>query len=66
MSEDRSARRWPGVGERYTVVVRSTMLPSTCEQIVLPRLQVASGMRAGEDFGLAVNPEFLREGQFGR
>jgi GDP-mannose 6-dehydrogenase len=51
-----------GHGERYTVVVRSTMLPSTCEQIVLPRLQVASGMRAGEDFGLAVNPEFLREG----
>ncbi len=48
--------------ERYTVVVRSTMLPSTCEQIVLPRLQHASGMRAGEDFGLAVNPEFLREG----
>lgn len=47
---------------RYTVVVRSTMLPSTCEQVVLPRLQDASGMRAGEDFGLAVNPEFLREG----
>ena len=51
-----------GHRERYTVVVRSTMLPSTCEHIVLPRLQAASGMRAGEDFGLAVNPEFLREG----
>jgi GDP-mannose 6-dehydrogenase len=51
-----------GHGRRYTVVVRSTMLPSTCERIVLPRLQIASGMRAGEDFGLAVNPEFLREG----
>lgn len=47
---------------RYTVVVRSTMLPMTSEQIVLPRLQIASGMRVGEDFGLAVNPEFLREG----
>jgi GDP-mannose 6-dehydrogenase len=46
----------------YTVVVRSTMLPKTCEQIVLPRLEAASGGRAGEDFGLAVNPEFLREG----
>jgi GDP-mannose 6-dehydrogenase len=46
----------------YTVVVRSTMLPKTCEQIVLPRLEAASGRRAGEDFGLAVNPEFLREG----
>ena len=51
-----------GSRKRYTVAVRSTMLPSTCEQIVLPRLQGASGMRAGEDFGLAVNPEFLREG----
>jgi GDP-mannose 6-dehydrogenase len=51
-----------GHRERYTVVVRSTMLPTTCEQIVLPRLQEASGRRAGEDFGLAVNPEFLREG----
>jgi GDP-mannose 6-dehydrogenase len=46
----------------YTVVIRSTMLPATCEQIVLPRLEAASGRRAGVDFGLAVNPEFLREG----
>jgi GDP-mannose 6-dehydrogenase len=51
-----------GHRKRYTVVVRSTMLPTTCEQIVLPSLQGASGRRAGEDFGLAVNPEFLREG----
>lgn len=48
--------------ERYTVVLRSTMLPTTCEEIVLPRLEAASGKRAGEGFGLAVNPEFLREG----
>lgn len=48
--------------ERYTVVFRSTMLPTTCEQIVLPRLEASSGKRAGEGFGLAVNPEFLREG----
>jgi GDP-mannose 6-dehydrogenase len=46
----------------YTVVVRSTMLPTTCEQIVLHKLEEASGLRAGVDFGLAVNPEFLREG----
>jgi GDP-mannose 6-dehydrogenase len=51
-----------GRRERYTVIVRSTMLPTTCEQIVLPILHDASGLRAGEDFGLAVNPEFLREG----
>jgi len=46
----------------YTVVIRSTMLPTTCEQIVVPRLEAASGKRAGVDFGFAVNPEFLREG----
>ncbi|MDF1901728.1 nucleotide sugar dehydrogenase [Mycolicibacterium smegmatis] len=51
-----------GRAGRYTVVIRSTVLPWTCEQIVLPRLQAASGLRAGEDFGVAVNPEFLREG----
>jgi GDP-mannose 6-dehydrogenase len=48
--------------DRYTVVIRSTMLPTTCEEIVLPRLEAASGVCAGEGFGLAVNPEFLREG----
>jgi GDP-mannose 6-dehydrogenase len=47
---------------RYTIVIRSTMLPNTCEQIVIPRLETASGMYAGDGFGLAVNPEFLREG----
>ena len=51
-----------GHPQRYTVVVRSTMLPTTCQQTVLPRLEAASGRRAGVEFGLAVNPEFLREG----
>ncbi|HET8619831.1 MAG TPA: nucleotide sugar dehydrogenase [Acidimicrobiales bacterium] len=51
-----------GRPERYTVVIRSTMLPSTCEEVVAPRLEAASGLRAGTDFGLGVNPEFLREG----
>jgi len=47
---------------RHTVVIRSTMLPGTCEELVIPRLEDASGDRAGADFGVAVNPEFLREG----
>lgn len=51
-----------GLGRRYTVVLRSTMIPGTCEDLLLPILEERSGLRAGEGFGLAVNPEFLREG----
>lgn len=47
---------------RYTVVVRSTMIPGTCEERIIPALEQASGLRAGVDFGVCVNPEFLREG----
>jgi GDP-mannose 6-dehydrogenase len=49
--------------DRYhTVVVRSTMLPGTCLELLLPILEKHSGKIAGVGFGLAVNPEFLREG----
>jgi GDP-mannose 6-dehydrogenase len=47
---------------RYTVVVRSTMIPGTCEERIIPALEQASGLTAGTDFGVCVNPEFLREG----
>jgi GDP-mannose 6-dehydrogenase len=47
---------------RYVVAFRSTMLPGTCESVLVPRLERASGMEAGEEFGVCVNPEFLREG----
>lgn len=46
----------------HVVVMRSTMLPGTIDQTVVPTLEVFSGKRAGRDFGVAVNPEFLREG----
>ena len=46
----------------HTVVVRSTLLPGTMRQVVIPTLESASGLKAGQDFGIAVNPEFLREG----
>jgi GDP-mannose 6-dehydrogenase len=46
----------------HTVVVRSTMLPGTMRQVVIPTLESSSGLKAGEDFGVCLNPEFLREG----
>ena len=51
----------PRDGRFRTVVVRSTVLPGTTDAEVRPRLEAASGMSAGVDFGLATNPEFLRE-----
>lgn len=47
---------------RHTVVFRSTMLPGTCENLLIPTLEKASGRTAGLEFGVAINPEFLREG----
>src|SRR5882672_1891187 len=44
------------------VVIRSTLLPGTMREVVIPTLEAASGRRAGVDFGVCVNPEFLREG----
>ena len=47
----------------HVVVVKSTVVPGTTDDVVVPVLERASGKRAGEHFGVGVNPEFLTEGQ---
>jgi GDP-mannose 6-dehydrogenase len=48
--------------DRHIVVVRSTMLPGTIADVVIPTLEAHSGKRAGDGFDVCINPEFLREG----
>jgi GDP-mannose 6-dehydrogenase len=56
------------IGERladrpgHVVVARSTMLPGSTDDVMVPILEKTSGGRAGVDFGVCINPEFLREG----
>lgn len=46
----------------HVVVIRSTMLPGTMREALIPILNAASGKEAGVGFGVCMNPEFLREG----
>ena len=49
-----------GTAGMHTVVVRSTVPPTTCDTVVAPILEAESGKQAGVGFQLASNPEFLR------
>lgn len=49
-------------GAFHAVVLRSTVLPGTTRDVVVPEIERTSGLREGRDFAVAFNPEFLREG----
>jgi len=51
-----------GKDDDHLVVVKSTVIPGTTEEVVTPIVEDASGKTAGDDFHVAMNPEFLREG----
>jgi GDP-mannose 6-dehydrogenase len=51
-----------GKPSRHVIVIRSTVLPGTIHQVVIPAIERSSGLQAGRDFGVCSNPEFLREG----
>jgi UDPglucose 6-dehydrogenase len=46
----------------HVFVVKSTVVPKTTEDEIIPAIEEVSGKKAGEDFGVCMNPEFLREG----
>ena len=56
------AKALKGIDSYKTIVVKSTVVPGTTTNFVKPLLEKHSGKIAGEDFGLGMNPEFLKEG----
>ena len=46
----------------HTIAIRSTILPGTLDALVIPALEAESKKKAGRDFAVCYNPEFMREG----
>jgi GDP-mannose 6-dehydrogenase len=51
-----------GAAQYKVVVIRSTLLPGSMQSVVIPMLEESSRRSSGRDFGVCINPEFLREG----
>jgi len=51
------------VNNYHIIVVKSTVIPGTTEGLIIPALEKYSSKKAGKDFGVAMNPEFLQEGK---
>lgn len=47
----------------HLVVIKSTVIPGTTGDVIIPLLEKVSGKKEGKDFSVAMNPEFLREGK---
>lgn len=45
----------------FLVVIRSTLPPGTTEETLIPIFEKYSGKKAGKDFGVCMNPEYLRQ-----
>ena len=50
------------VDDYKVIAIRSTLLPGAINDVLIPALETYSGKKQGQDFGIVVNPEFLREG----
>ncbi len=46
----------------HLIIIKSTIIPTTTRNIIIPILEKFSGKKCGTDFGVSINPEFLREG----
>ncbi|MDR0470860.1 MAG: UDP-glucose/GDP-mannose dehydrogenase family protein [Nitrososphaerota archaeon] len=46
----------------HLIIIKSTVVPGTTQNVLLPLLELESAKKCSVDFGLCVNPEFLRQG----